>query len=86
MFAVVYTKNAQKTLLKMPRPTAQRIRQKIEEVATDPYQMHQNVKKLSNSDQFRLRVGSWRILYQIQDEKLVIVVVKVAPRGGAYKK
>ncbi|WP_330950864.1 type II toxin-antitoxin system RelE family toxin [Burkholderia thailandensis] len=34
---------------------------------------------------YRLRVGDWRVLYEIEDGRVVIVVLAVKPRGGAYK-
>ena len=44
-----------------------------------------NVKKLTGRDGYRLRVGGWRVLYEINDGKLVIVVLAIKPRGGAYE-
>lgn len=45
------------------------------------------VTKLSGSDdQYRVRVGDFRIIYQVQDAVLVVVVVKVGNRREVYKK
>jgi len=43
-------------------------------------------KKLSGFDNlYRVRVGDWRISYAIEDERLVILVLEIAPRGDAYR-
>ena len=42
-----------------------------------------DVKRLSGSEFLRIRVGQWRVL--IDDDGIVIVVEKIAPRGGVYK-
>ena len=36
-------------------------------------------------DQWRMRVGDWRIVYRVDDGVLVVLVVTVAPRGGVYR-
>jgi mRNA interferase RelE/StbE len=54
-------------------------------LAADPFAPNNNVKKLEGRPAFRLRVGDWRVIYEIQNDRLVIFVVAVAPRGGAYK-
>ena len=69
----------------MPRNTAKLIREKLEVIAANPHADHPNAKKLQGREGYRLRVGDWRVLYTIQSEKLVIVVLKVASRGEAYK-
>jgi mRNA interferase RelE/StbE len=42
------------------------------------------VKLVGEADQWRVRVGDWRVVYVIEDGRLVVVVVRVAPRGGVY--
>jgi len=69
----------------MPRNTARLIREKLELVATDPHANHPNAKKLHNRPGYRLRVGDWRIIYEIQNDRLVILVLKIAPRGEVYR-
>lgn len=83
---VVYTKDVQKTLNKLPQGLVRRIQSKLDTIAINPFAEHRNVKRLSGNHQYRLRVGDWRVLYEIENEQLIIFVVKVASRGGAYKK
>lgn len=42
------------------------------------------LKLVGETDQWRVRVGDWRIVYRIEDGRLVVVVVRVAPRSGVY--
>ncbi len=69
----------------MPRKLAQRIRDKLEHLAQDPYAANPNVTKLQDRSGYRLRVGDWRVIYEIQGQELVILVLKVAPRGEVYR-
>lgn len=69
----------------MPRSTAKLIREKLEVITADPYADHPNAKKLQGREGYRLRVGDWRVIYAIQNEKRIIIVLKVASRGEAYK-
>ena len=85
MYNITYSKEATKSLLRMPRNTAKLIREKLEVIAADPFADHPNAKKLQGREGYRLRVGDWRVIYTIQSEKLIIMVLKVASRGEAYK-
>jgi mRNA interferase RelE/StbE len=85
MYKILFTKQANKTLRKMPRNVSTLIRQKLDAIATDPYEQHNNLTKLQNRPGYRLRVGDWRLIYEIQDDKLVILVLKIAPRGEIYR-
>ena len=82
MYRVEYSKQAMKALLKMPRNTAGLIRRKIEQLATNPHAMP-NAVKLVGRPGCRLRVGNWRIIYEVEEDKLIVLVLKIAPRGGA---
>ena len=42
------------------------------------------LKLVGELDQWRVRVGDWRVIYRIEDGRLVVLVVTVAPRGGVY--
>jgi mRNA interferase RelE/StbE len=81
VYHITYSKEATKALLRMPRNMAKLIREKLEMIAADPYADHPNAKKLQGRDGYRLRVGDWRVIYKIQSEQLLIMVLKVASRG-----
>ena len=69
----------------MSRNTARLIREKLDQLAQDPYAHNPNVTRLQGRPAYRLRVGDWRVIYELEDDRLVILVLKVAPRGGVYR-
>jgi len=85
VYKIVIKKEAAKSLSRIPRNIAKLIREKLEAIAANPYADHPNAKKLQGRDGYRLRVGDWRIIYEIQNDVLVILVLRVAPRGEVYK-
>jgi len=85
VYKTYYSKEAEKSLLKLPRKTTKLIREKLEAIAANPFANHPNAKKLQGREGYRLRVGDWRVIYKIQNEQLVIIVLKVASRGEVYK-
>lgn len=85
MYQIEYTRDAVKALKAMPRNVSLQIRSKIELLAADPFVANNNVKKLVGREAYRLRVGDWRVIYEIEGGRLVIHVLTVAPRGGAYQ-
>ena len=70
---------------KMPQDVGDLIRKKLEQIAIDPFGSHPNLTKLQNREGYRLQVGNWRLIYDLQKEKLVIMVLKVAPRGEVFR-
>ena len=85
MHKILFTKQAHNALRRMPQNTAQRISIKIEHLAKDPYAPNPNVTKLKDRLGHRLRVGDWRIIYEIRKDELIILVLKIAPRGEVYR-
>ena len=85
MYKITYTTRAAKTLLKMPRDIARLIREKMGQVAVDPFVLISNAKKIQGRSGYRLRVGDWRVIYEINKDQVLVVVMKIAPRGEVYK-
>jgi mRNA interferase RelE/StbE len=81
----VYRKDAARALFKMPRSTAQLIREKLERLAQDPTAPNQNVTPLKGEPAFRLRVGDWRVIYELRYGELIVLVLRIGPRGGVYR-
>ncbi|MBL7005546.1 MAG: type II toxin-antitoxin system RelE/ParE family toxin [Spirochaetia bacterium] len=57
----------------------------IQALAENPRPSPPQSKKLSGHDRYRLRQGNFRILYSIEDEKLIVCVVKVGNRREVYR-
>ncbi len=85
MYVIETTRDASRALRKMPSNVAALIGSKIETLAADPFAPNNNVKKLKGSDDYRLRVGDWRVVYTLQNDKLIITIVRIAPRGDIYE-
>lgn len=85
MYKLTYLKRAEKALLAMPRTTALLIRDKLRQLAVAPHAPNNNVTKLQGREGYRLRVGDWRVIYEIRDDRLVILVLDIGPRGGIYR-
>lgn len=69
--------------MRIDRATSRRIRAKVDQFAADPASLVNNVRRLKGSENlFRLRVGDWRVIYT--EDLLVLLVLKVSPRGSAY--
>ncbi len=85
MYRIVFTKQADRALRKMSRSTARLIREKLDQLAQDSYARNPNLTSLQGRPSYRLRVGDWRIIYELEDDRLLILVLKIAPRGEVYR-
>lgn len=85
MYVLAYTKQAARALRKMPVNTASLIRGKLKKIAANPFGAHNNAKKLQGRSAYRLRVGDWRVIYEIHNDELRVFVIKIAPRGEVYQ-
>ncbi len=71
----------------MDKPTKQRISDAIDQLAINPYDRMPDVKPLvGRGDEYRLRVGEYRVLYTVNDDTVLIYVVDINSRGDVYKK
>jgi mRNA interferase RelE/StbE len=85
VYKIIFAKGAQKALLRLPKNMAVLVRQKLEQLVVDPYAPNMNAMKLQNRSGYRLRIGDWRVIYEIQNDELVILVLKIAQRGEVYR-
>ncbi|WP_342163634.1 type II toxin-antitoxin system RelE/ParE family toxin [Methylobacterium sp. SD21] len=80
---VVYSRDAIRTLSRMPANISRLIRSKIEHYAADPSALANNVKMLKGEPGVvRLRMGDWRVLFT--EDGVVIAVICIATRGSVY--
>jgi mRNA interferase RelE/StbE len=82
-YRLTFKKSVTKDFRLIPKDDVRRNLKRIEALADDPRPM--GCEKLSGQERFRVRQGVYRIVYEIQDEELVIVVVKVGHRREVYR-
>ena len=71
-------------LRRMERQIAQRIDEAIKAIALDPRGHHLDVKRLTDRPGFRLRIGGWRVIFDMDAETLE--VLDIGPRGDVFKR
>ena len=77
-------KSAAKELEAIPRKSDRRkIVSRIEALAENP--RPNGCRKLSGSERYRIRQGSYRVVYAIEDDQLVVYVVKIGDRKSVYR-
>ncbi|MCH9690098.1 MAG: type II toxin-antitoxin system RelE/ParE family toxin [Gammaproteobacteria bacterium] len=84
-YTLLIKKQAQKALQSVPQPDKTRMTEKIVLLGKNPDNPSLDVKKLKGEPYFRLRVGSWRIIFDRDEHVKIISIEKIKPRGGAYK-
>jgi mRNA interferase RelE/StbE len=74
---------AQRDIKKLPQALQIRITQRLKELETHPRRGARKLQRFEN--RYRVRVGDYRIIYEIHDNILRVVVVEVGHRGGIYR-
>jgi mRNA interferase RelE/StbE len=84
MYEIIFDKKVIKDLKHIDKIWQVKIIQKIDEVLrTNPHEGKRLMGNMSNF--FRLRVGDYRIIYEIIDEAIMVEVIKIAHRKDVYK-
>jgi len=76
-------RSAQKALAAMPKDDFPLVMNAIRALPNDP--RPHGCKKLVDRDAWRIRVGSYRVIYEIDDARLTVTVVKVGHRRDIYR-
>jgi mRNA interferase RelE/StbE len=85
-YAFRWRERAVRQLRAIPQPAALTILQALTPLGDDPRRPDANVKKLTGyEDRYRLRVGDYRVIYDVTDKVLVILVVGVGHRREIYR-
>lgn len=82
-YRLVFKQSVGNDLRSIPKQDVVRILERIDALAEDP--RPPGSEKLSAQARYRIRQGAYRILYEIEDGQLVIVVVKVGHRREVYR-
>ena len=85
-YTIKLSKSAAKYYKKLPPKLKNKVKEVINLLQDNPYAIS-NVKPLegSSNDDYRIRIGSLRLLYRVHNDTLIIIVLDIGPRGDIYK-
>lgn len=83
-YRIKLTEDALKQLARIPKNFRNSILKAIEErLSENPYRFKPLVCNWKGY--FRMRVGDYRVIYKVEDEKVTVVIVRIAVRGNVYE-
>jgi mRNA interferase RelE/StbE len=84
LYSIQFTSRALRDLSSLDRTLQQRVRRHIDRLAQDPFPP--GTKKLHAEEPFfRIRVGDYRVVYQVDGRQLRVVVIKIGHRRDVYR-
>jgi mRNA interferase RelE/StbE len=84
-YEIIIKPAAEKGLDKVPRPVRRRILEALEELRSNPRPLG-CVKLSGDENLWRIRVGDYRAVYEIQEKVLLVLVLRIAHRKDVYRK
>lgn len=84
IYRIEFTTAAARQVRKLPRPVRDRVLDAIEDLADDP-RPHGPCKLAGEDTAWRIRVGAYRVIYDVHDKELLITVVRTAHRREVYR-
>ena len=85
-YSVSYSKDATRTMRRLPNNVSSIIDDKVSALASDPMAPNNNVTPLVGEPGSRLRVGDWRVLFEIDHSQRRLRVRRVMPRQEGYRR
>ena len=82
-YPILIERYAQKQIIKLDKKIIAVIKASIADLADNPRPY--GYKKLKGEDAYRIRVGDYRVIYEIDDGKIIVIVVSVGHRKDIYK-
>lgn len=82
MYEISFSDNARKQFLKLEKDIQKKISNALQRIKVRP---ESHIKKLVGDSSFRLRVGDYRVIMDIDKGKLLILVIKIGHRRNIYK-
>jgi mRNA interferase RelE/StbE len=84
MYELTFSRPARKDLRGLPADMQDRVLEAVERLRNNP--RPQGCKKLKGSDDtFRIRVGDYRVIYEVHDQQVIVLIIRVRHRKDAYK-
>ncbi len=86
MYSLHFLSSAKKEFAKLDRVIQKLIKEKLLLLVENPELLKNNIKPLKGEykGKFRLRVNQYRIVFKIQDEELIVIIVRIGHRKEIY--
>ncbi|MBW1603652.1 type II toxin-antitoxin system RelE/ParE family toxin [Streptomyces sp. JJ66] len=84
-YSLTFTSHARRQLDRLDGSTKRRLRMALEKLTQDPFAPGLDVKKLRGAPSYRLRVGDYRVVYEIDNAVVTITVIEVDHRRNVYR-
>jgi mRNA interferase RelE/StbE len=82
-YTIVFSRSAAKEMHRLDGSLRHRIKMSVDDLRNDPFPP--NAKKLHGQPYHRIRVGDYRIVYQVRNNELIIIVIRVQHRKDVYR-
>lgn len=83
LYRIVFTFNAKKSIVKLPITVQDRIDKTLLRIIVRPYDF---IERMVNYPFFKLRIGEYRLILDVRDQDLIILVVEGGHRRNIYKR
>jgi len=83
-YRIIIEQRILKEIKAIPKPDALRISKAINNLANNP-RPHGSLKLEGEDDLYRIRIGRYRVIYTIRDQALIVIIIKIGHRNGAYR-
>ena len=83
-YSILVERKALRQLQRIPPPHRERVRRAALDLAENP--RPPNAKKLAGRPAWRIRIGDYRVIYEIDDANTTVLVVVIGPRGDVYRR
>ena len=84
-YVVEFAPAARRQLKKLDRPIQQRILRRVEKLKGQPRPKTAEKLKGTTEPVYRVREGDYRIIYTIEDDRLIVLVVRIGHRSEVYR-
>lgn len=83
-YTILYKRSASEELLQLPANIAHKVKTAIDSLSENP--RPQGCKKLKGSvNEYRIRIGNYRVIYTISKTVLIVTIIKIAHRKDVYR-
>ena len=87
MYSIQFHKQVQKFIQSRTKQEKLRFKDKFQKLSQNPFSTNQelDIKKMEGINFYRLRIGTYRFIYSIENSELIIYIEKAGNRGDIYK-